>query len=206
MFISHNYQLLFFEVPRTASRAITEALVRLDPQAPTALIRAVKRNLFAYHLYDAGAVERYPSYRLIAGHRNPFDRIRSHYAYRRVRGNPPILKTLDWPAYVSWASDPDSRPDIRGAMRDAPITELLPCDRVQHWLRFESLTDDWDMLGQTLGTKLPPLTRRNASTANAYAYDENLAARIVARFRSDFEYFGYDFDSWREIDSKWSNS
>ena len=35
MFISHKFQLIYFEVPRTGSNSVTRALNELDPESPT---------------------------------------------------------------------------------------------------------------------------------------------------------------------------
>jgi hypothetical protein len=199
VFISHTTKILFFEVPRTASRSITGALTRLDPRSPTAVVRAVKRNMFGYHEYDADAVRKYSNYRLIAVHRNPYDRILSHYNYRHTHGNPDILKTLEFSDYVGWVCNPASRLDIKETLIDMPITEMLPVECVDYWLDFEKLNEGWQSLGETLQIPLPPLIKRNASlqcVEPGNAYDSSLSLKIYKRFRSDFEQFGYSPGSW----------
>lgn len=35
MFVSHRYQFVFLEIPRTGTHSITQALYEMDPQSPT---------------------------------------------------------------------------------------------------------------------------------------------------------------------------
>ncbi len=200
MFISHTHKLLFFEVPRTGSRSITQALTRLDPRSPTAVVRAVKRNLYNYHVYEQSVVDKHPDYSLIAVHRNPYDRIRSHYKYRKQYGNPEGFKKLTFKQYLEWVCLGELPFEIGPAMIDKPICELLPFSQVNHWLAFETLNADWKTLSDTLDIKLPQLQCINSSHeeySRGSVYDDDLANLVLKRFDSDFDQFDYNRDSWR---------
>lgn len=199
MFISHTYKLIFFEVPRTGSRSISSCLARLDPRSPTAVVRAVKRNLYQYHVYDQSLIEKHPDYALIAVHRNPYDRLRSHFKYRKQHGNPDQFKEFSFEQYVMWVCTGTTGLLDQYAMLDKPITELVRVDDVDHWLRFDSLTRDWGALAESLAIKLPELPSINGSKPmynQESTYSESLSGMVYKRFESDFEQFGYAKNSW----------
>ena len=94
MYVSHRYKLFFVEVPRTASRSISEALLHLDPLSPTMLNRMMKGESADYHKYDRTLVTTHPDYSLVAVHRNPYERILSHFKLRKKSAILPFLKLL----------------------------------------------------------------------------------------------------------------
>ncbi len=87
MFISHNNNLIFLEVPRTASRSVSDALTRLDPESPTAVQRMTLGNSADYHGFKSKLLVD-PSYRVIATHRNPYERLWSFWKHRSNTGTP----------------------------------------------------------------------------------------------------------------------
>lgn len=199
MFISHHYRLVFLEVPRTASRSVSDALARLDPEAPTA--RARRRNGAAvdYHKVQVDAVY-LDNYCVVASHRNPYHRLWSHWKHRHKNGNPEIFKAIAWPRYVEWACCPSAVPEIRGANHEMPITEMFDCRSVDFWLSYEELSRSWRELATQYGLPLPELSSTNQSEATPSfndAYDDELAELVGARFAADFELFGYSRESWK---------
>jgi len=200
MFVSHNYKLLFFEVPRTGSRSVTLALTTFDPRSPTAVIRAAKRNLHHYHLYDQALVDKHADYSLIAAHRNPYERIRSHYKYRKQYGNPDGVKNFSFEQYVLWACKGELPFEIAPASIDQPICELIPPSEVDHWLSFDNLVSDWQQLSEKLQIDLPNLLHINNSKPELDAhsqYTQELADLVYERFKQDFDHFGYANESWQ---------
>lgn len=198
MFVSHKYKLLFFEVPRTASRSVSAVLANVDPESPTSIKRRTESQAYSYHLFDQNLLAAHPEYHLIAAHRNPYHRLYSHYKYRARYGNPNNLKSLSFDEYVRWVYEPASRPDLSNAMVDSAIVELLPYEKVDFWLRFETLNDDWLALQQTLGYALPALPKINGSGSLGIhqPYTPELAQMVLNRFKDDFLTFGYSADSW----------
>lgn len=199
MFISDHYKMVFLEVPRTGSRSITMALTQMDPDSPTAKIRNETGALIYYHsCHIPDHVD--DSYIIVASHRNPYERIWSHWKFRRQYGNPDIFKSISWQRYVSWACNPDSVPEITNALIEMPINEMMDCDRVTHWLNFEGLETSWQQLIEDTALPLPDLDWINRSPVmDQYpqAYDSDLANMIAERFAGDFTRFNYDVDSWR---------
>jgi hypothetical protein len=200
MFVSHTYKLLFYEVPRTGSRSVSKTLAELDPGAPTAFVRKKRSDSFDYHRYDRERVLKHPDYCFFAAHRNPYDRIRSHYKYRKRWGNPDSLKSLSFDEYLAWACDGTFDERVLMASQDAPICELLDTHLVNYWLRFDHLEDDWITLGNNLGVNLPKLARINSSGSSLDSeslWTEARAEKLFKRFEADFDYFGYSADSWQ---------
>ncbi|WP_040482057.1 DUF5672 family protein [Luminiphilus syltensis] len=199
MFISHRYQLIFFEVPRTGSNSVTQVLNRIDPDSPTLAERKVRGGGWAFH-YFTEAAEEFPHYRLVAAHRNPYERLWSFWKHRKHGGNPEIFLSLSWKRYIDWVCEPTSVPEVQAAMQDIPITEMLDVSRVSHWLDFHRLGDSWQTLIEQMG--LPPavLPASNGSPDHGtlhQAFNETLAQRVAERFSQDFDYFGYDRNSWQ---------
>ncbi len=200
MFISDALKLVFFEVPRTGSNSVTAALNELDPEAPTAKTRSQRGVTFDYHVFMLPTDLPQAGYRLLAAHRNPYERLWSHWKFRNKYGNPPVFRTTSWERYVQWACDPSSAKEIRGAMLDVPICEMFDCDRVDNWLQFEDLEQSWLKLSKDMGIALPPLPLKHSSPIKGDfrdAYNHELASLVFTRFAADFERFGYDPDSWK---------
>ncbi len=199
MFLSTTYRLLFLEVPRTASNSVTDALVKLDPFSPTQRERLRKGPMYDYHAFRIPA-EVDDTYTVVATSRNPYTRIWSHWKYRHVNGNPAVFTGMDCPTYLSWACGLDVDVEIAGAMRELPIAEMTGTDRVDHWLRYESLEESWAELAERTRIRLPRLRHLNRSTGVgdwSRAYDEERATMLADRYAKDFERFGYDPESWR---------
>ncbi|EED34179.1 hypothetical protein NOR51B_116 [Luminiphilus syltensis NOR5-1B] len=77
---------------------------------------------------------------------------------------------------------------------------MLDVSRVSHWLDFHRLGDSWQTLIEQMG--LPPavLPASNGSPDHGtlhQAFNETLAQRVAERFSQDFDYFGYDRNSWQ---------
>jgi hypothetical protein len=205
MFISNKYKLVFLEVPRTGSHSITEALTQLDPEAPTVMQRQVGGPYVDYHRFRCDEMDD-PAYRVIATHRNPYERLWSHWKYRHRTGNPDLFKIMSWRTYVDWTCDPAILPELSVAMRECPIAEMFDLCRVDFWLDFTDLAGSWAVIAQKLNIPLPPLSVLNSSTDYgdvSIAYTESIARRVQDRFARDFDFFRYQADSWKiPLDNK----
>ena len=199
MFISEKYKFIFIEIPRTASRSITEALTQLDPESPTVKRRQKKGAMDGYHSFALpDELEKFPI--IFATHRNPYSRLRSFWKHRHKWGNPEMFKSVSWSRYVEWACNPTAVPEITGAMPDVPISEMFDCDRVNYWLRFESLRTSWLQFSTDCDLPLPALGWLNASVRLGNfqkAYNAELASMVAERFAADFRRFDYDVGSWQ---------
>ncbi len=200
MFISDNYNFVFFEVPRTGSNSVSAALAQFDPDSETVLKRTQINVTADYHDFILPTQPQDP-YIVFAAHRNPYARLWSFWKHRHRNGNPAVFRTTSWPRYVEWVCDPDSVPEIQNAMLDIPISEMFDCDRIDYWIRFESLIESWKNFGQEYGFDLPKLEIKQSSPdmgTMQNAYDQEMAAKVANRFAADFERFNYDTDSWSQ--------
>jgi hypothetical protein len=199
MFLSENYKLIYYEVPRTGSNSITQALATLDPESPTLAERKRHGGGWGYHYLRDEALKD-PAYRLIAAHRNPYDRLWSFWKHRKLNGNPKIFTTVSWARYIDWVCDPSSAPELEETLPDVPISEMLDYSRVDFWLDFHHLQASWARLAQAMDIPVVPLKKVNASPNHGQmhmAYTEAMAERIAERFAQDFMNFGYSPDSWK---------
>ena len=199
MFTSHKYKLIFFEVPRTGSRSVTARLTKLDPESPTVAIREESGGGAGYH-FDTGETLKFPDYFLVAAHRNPYARLWSFWKRRKHGGNPEIFRSISWPRYIDWVCDPLSVPEISGALIDIPITDMIEVSTVDLWLDFHRLDQSWQALCRQFAMPSESLAQLNQSIDHGdmyAAYSPEMAARVAERFLQDFEYFGYDPDSWK---------
>ncbi len=201
MFISHTHKLVFLEVPRTASRAITSALAALDPYSPSLIsqqLTGTSTEARAYHCEELND----PEYRVIAVRRNPYERIWSHWKYRVRWGEPQALKMVSWPTYVDWLCDPSLIPDVEELHVDIPVTEMFDPARVDFWLEFAQLEQDWHKLAIELDVQLPGLEKLNASPDHGHlsnGYTPTMANKIYRRFQKDFDYFKYPENAWHTL-------
>lgn len=199
MFISTKYNMLFFEVPRTGSNSVTQRLNHLDPESPTISMRGEHGGGWSYH-HESKALDTYPDFRLVAAHRNPYDRLWSFWKHRKQSGNPESFRGLSWKRYIDWVCDPTSVPEVKGAMSDKPISEMIDTARVDYWLDFHRMDGSWLSICEALGLPWATLPQLNASPdhgAMQMAFNAELAARVAERFAADFEFFGYDTNSWQ---------
>ena len=202
MFHSEKFKLVFLEVPRTSSFSITKALTSLDPTSPTVESRRTEGALKSYHDHRSPHWND-SSYRFVAGCRNPYDRLWSFWKHRSRWGNPEIFKTIGWAQYIDWVCDPESVNQIKNANLDIPIVEQFDCERIDLWLRFENLKHSWNELSALINTPLPVLELINTSSDIQISpiYSRQDAERIFQRFEKDFEFFGYEKDSWKLLNS-----
>ncbi|MEO0436654.1 MAG: DUF5672 family protein [Pseudomonadota bacterium] len=199
MFLSHTFRLVYFEVPRTGSNSVSRLLGSLDPQSPTVVERSEAGAGASFHHLPENLLEQH-DYRLIATHRNPFDRLWSFWKHRKQNGNPDSFKQLSWVDYVDWACNPNSSICVPNALRDIPIVEMVDPERVDFWLDFHNIEESWAQLSERCSLPTMKLPKINASPDHGpmqQAYSESLAALVIERFRADFEFFQYDTESWR---------
>lgn len=199
MFVSHKFGFVFFEVPRTGSNSISQVLMEIDPQSPTAIKRTGEQAVLDYHAFRIPDDAK--EYHIVAAHRNPYERLWSHWKHRRKHGNPSVFKDVSWAEYVDWVCKPDTASRIKGAILDRPICEMPNIDRVTHWLRFSHLNDDWVALCRELDIPVRELNQLNSSAKfvqGGSGYSEIIADRVYQHFQCDFERFDYARDSWQK--------
>jgi len=186
MIINHRLRFLFVAVPRTASVAMADSLLRLPGSITAGGDR--HRNRIPPECSD---------YYTFACVRNPYAREWSHYCYMQL--NRPasqlkeVVRRLDFHRYV--------REHTEGGFLgwfDPTQTEFLRGISLDAVLRFDELPGCFRRL-----PFLPPqhgLKKQNSASRGDWRsqYDRELADAVYRWAREDFARFGYDRDSWRK--------
>ena len=131
--------------------------------------------------------------------RNPWDKVVSHYHYRVLTDQTGMgdghISFNEWIRKTYVLGDPRYLDNKRMFM---PQVDWL-CDKdgnliVQHILRFENLTKEFNDLARRLGVKakLPHIKKSNHSGYREY-YDEESVDIIATKFLKDINMFGYKF-------------
>lgn len=180
MVISDQLQFVFLGIPRTANRAMHQALLQLPGAYQFGLL----------HTMDIPASCR--SYFTFCTVRNPYRRLLAYYLWRRAPhpwGSDAAGMSFD--DYVAAAEQRSMGPcTVRGH------TDPHRLDAV---IRYEDLPASFHGLQQVPGIaqlELGPVGQR-LSRHWQYFYNAELAHRVCELARADFEEFGYDPDSWK---------
>jgi hypothetical protein len=132
--------------------------------------------------------------------RNPWDKVVSHYEYRRKKNKTDIsAREITFTEWVKNTYGPDKDPfyyDNEKAFQ--PQVEWLKDDEgkisIDFIGKFESINEDFEQIKKAIGldAELPHL---NASKRVAYQtyYDEQTRAIVAQWFHEDIEVFGYRF-------------
>ena len=132
--------------------------------------------------------------------RNPWDKVVSHYQYRRKRNKTEVAtRNVSFSEWVKKTYGPDKDPFFYNNPKAfQPQVEWLKDDQgriaIDFIGKFESINDDFDQIKSIIGieAELPHL---NASKRAGYqSYYDDETRQIVARwFHEDIEAFGYSF-------------
>nr|WP_219722778.1 sulfotransferase family 2 domain-containing protein [Halioglobus japonicus] len=189
MIINHEHRFVYLAVPRTASTAISHSLQRAFPGSVN----------MGQHRMNIPVECTKGDYTIIAGVRNPYQRMASHYLHRRD-SHPRSVWHWTFHEYIAQLEKHCLH--WWGLADDPPACSWLRDIEVSHLLRYESLEQQWNELSlwQRVGF-IPRLLHRNANSANRNSwhalYTRELADRVFHLQREDFEQHGYHQDSWR---------
>lgn len=212
--ISHTYKCIFVAVPKTASSSIRRILGQ-PPQFHLNICQ-IRYNL-QYHWTHYGGIGNrlmaslylllpvqkridrgntlFDSYFKFGFVRNPWDRVVSLYLRRE---GAQMAGTTSFEEFVSW-------------IRYSSSTSIHPVPHVNQldWFvdpsgnllvdfigKFENLSDDWSYVSKQLGLDHPlPHVKKNPKRKKHYtAFYTGETKRIIGeKFKTDIEYFGYDF-------------
>ncbi|MGH7970661.1 MAG: sulfotransferase family protein [Limisphaerales bacterium] len=226
--ISHRYQCLFIEVPKTGSSSI-RALLGPSPR-PHRSLWQTKYDLENYWTYYSGTGNRilaslylllpertrqriasniFNTYFKFGFVRNPWDRVVSLYERREGLQ---LREKMSFTEFAHWIQ-----------LSSSTCIHPLPHRNQLDWFvdphgnvcadfigRFENLAKDWAIIGARLGIRLPlPHANCNPRRTRHYTeyYTPTTRQIIADRFRVDIEFFGYEFEGnsrlpagagWRE--------
>lgn len=214
--ISHEYQCIFVEIPKTGSTSIRQMLgapqkkahmnicqIRYELQnywthygGPKNHFMAAAYMLMSQDWREARGEELFARYFKFGFVRNPWDRVVSLYLRQQgleMRDQLAFDEFVDWIKYSSSTSiHPTPHTNQLDWLVDAS-GELL----VDFVGRFESLATDWTTAANRLHlpTELAHVNE-NPLNVNPYQtyYTPQTQAIIARKFAVDIEYFGYTFD------------
>lgn len=198
MIINTKLGFVFVAVPRTASRSMHAALMRLSGSSSHGRHHSTDIPTFASAFDVVGCI------------RNPYWRVWSHFKHRKDRvpaGNcSKFVGGMDFESYLRWLASPNgSRAEelertCPDPVDDPPVTVLLARCNVRHVVRFEELPESFLRLSFLPdGLELPSIN--NSTHVVSAPYDQRLANLVWSRYRADFQAFGYHRSSWRKPDA-----
>ena len=188
MIICHSPKLIFLAVPRTASRAITQAIETAFPDCE-------KRG---HHTMTVPEQYRTEVYFKFSSVRNPYSRTVSHYLYRHRNH----LNSVGFWTFHEYVHNlVRNRLPWWQLNNDPPAVKWLRGTGCKQLIRFEYLAQDWAALPvwqQTGFTpELKPLNRNPSGAANwRLFYTQELADKVYYHQQADFDQFGYAKNSW----------
>ena len=132
--------------------------------------------------------------------RNPWDKVVSHYEYRRKRNKTEVAtRGISFSGWVKKTYGPEKDPFYYNNPKAfQPQVEWLKNDKgkidIDFIGKFETITEDFDQIKNVIGleAELPHL---NASKREGYQsyYDAETREIVAQWFREDIEAFGYQF-------------
>lgn len=187
MYVSHRHRAVFVAVSKTGSRSVGRALRS----------RFGFRGMGRHHGIRLRFLKRHSDYTVIAGIRNPYTRAVSLWddTRRRIWG-PPERATMHHrfrgQPFAVFAGFLGTDPDVR---KFYPQARFLTGVRVDCFLRFEHLHEDFAALPFVDRAELPHLTRgRYGDDWRKHYTAEDVWEAVECWADEDFRKFGYEKD------------
>ena len=132
--------------------------------------------------------------------RNPWDKVVSHYEYRRKRNKTEVAtRNVSFSEWVKKTYGTDKDPFFYNNPKAfQPQVEWLKDDQgriaIDFIGKFESISDDFDQIKNIIGieAELPHLNASKRAGYQSY-YDEETRQIVAQWFHEDIEVFGYSF-------------
>ena len=132
--------------------------------------------------------------------RNPWDKVVSHYQYRRKRNKTQVAtRNVSFSEWVKKTYGPDKDPFFYNNPKAfQPQVEWLKDDQgriaIDFIGKFESINDDFDQIKSIIGieAELPHLNASKRAGYQSY-YDDETRLIVAQWFHEDIEVFGYSF-------------
>lgn len=180
--------------------------IHINKTAGTSIGRAiglpVKDHLMATEVIARIGIDEWQRAYKFTVVRNPWDKVVSHYEYRRRKDKTGIAANdIPFSDWVSMTYGPDKNPLYYNNPRSfQPQVEWLKdLDgriTMDHIIRFESINEGFAHVREAVGldAELPHLNASRRAGYHAY-YDDDTRAIVAHWFREDIEAFGYQFDT-----------
>jgi hypothetical protein len=214
--ISHQYQCIFVEVPKTGSSSIRSILGY--PPKPHLNIVQIQHQMKNYWTHYDGwhnrileglylwipyryrkhwGTKQFNAYYKFGFVRNPWDRVVS--LYRRREGLQ-LREEMSFPEFVDWINYSSST-----CLHPVPQTNQLDWfvdphgNKLVDFIgRFENLEEDWAKVADIIGAdRALPHVNKNPGKKRSFQdyYDDRSREVIAQKFKIDIETFGYTFES-----------
>jgi chondroitin 4-sulfotransferase 11 len=199
------YKLLHMKpIPLRQGRNGPFIFIHINKTAGTSIGRAiglpVKHHLMASEVIERIGLEKWNQAYKFTVVRNPWDKVVSHYEYRRKKNKTDIatrnISFSEW-VKMTYGDEKDTFYFNNPRSFQPQVEWLKDTDGIvsmDYIIRFEAINEGFDHVKRTVGldADLPHL---NASKRAAYQSYYNAETRdIVAHwFREDIEAFGYEF-------------
>jgi len=214
--ISHQYQCIFVEVPKTGSSSIRSILGY--PPKPHLNIVQIRHQMKNYWTHYDGwhnrileglylwipyryrkhwGTKQFNAYYKFGFVRNPWDRVVS--LYRRREGLQ-LREEMSFPEFVDWIKYSSST-----CLHPVPQTNQLDWfvdphgNKLVDFIgRFENLEEDWAKVADIIGAdRALPHVNKNPGKKRSFQdyYDDRSRDIIAQKFKIDIETFGYTFES-----------
>ncbi len=196
MIVSHELEVVGYRIPKTANKAISQAIEDLTRE-PGQVEQVMPES--GPYWRRRKVPEKYADYFVFAVVRNPFSRIVSHYLHRKLKRSSGrmhrLVKNWSFKDYLTWNRDQSKEPELQ---HDLPQTEYLRDAPVNRILRFEALPEGF----RTLPFVDDSYQLRYVNTAKKTYdwreyYTEETAALVADWMMEDFEALGYVQESWK---------
>ena len=178
--------------------------IHINKTAGTSIGRAiglpVKHHLMATEVIDRIGVDAWDQAYKFTVVRNPWDKVVSHYEYRRKKNKTEIAtRNVPFSEWVKKTYGPDKDPFYYNNPRSfQPQADWLKDHEgrisMDYVIRFESINEDYEHVKKAIGldADLPHLNASKRAGYDAY-YDAETRAIVAHWFREDVEAFGYAF-------------
>ncbi|MFY0694267.1 MAG: sulfotransferase family 2 domain-containing protein [Lentibacter algarum] len=213
MLISLQKNFLFIHVPKTAGSSLHHILEPYSQQNNRTLVRRLMNHLplrqdiskayFRQHakcdlLQRQIAPKVFNSLHKFAAVRNPYDHMVSYYKFiQQNRQGSWYKKAQNW-SFSDAVSYFEKRNNIQPVNQTSWLVDRNGEFIVDRILFFESISEDFHKLADFLelegSHKMP---HHNVTIRSDYRdyYNNDLKLRVEALYKSDFDNFGYQFDS-----------
>ena len=199
-YIHHNYEYVYYAVPKVCTRTILEWLLNNKCINFDKLILSSTGNYYPAPYYRPRLPKEHQTYFTFAFCRNPFDRLVSLY-FNKVIGEKSKYRLK---FYQQW-EDKNFKTfvsdlcDIHFDKLDghAKLQNSIIPKNISFLGRFENFIEDFDYVTNTLFNKS---FRQNEIHSNktqhkhySEYYNKNLIQKVYKKYHQDFERFGYTF-------------
>ena len=178
--------------------------VHINKTAGTSVGRAiglpVKDHLMATEIIERIGAQAWEDAYKFTVVRNPWDKVVSHYEYRRKKDKTGIAtNNIPFDSWVRRTYGEDKDPVLYNNPRSfqPQVDWLKDADGVvsmDYIIRFESINEGFEHVRQAIGldAELPHLNASQRAGYHAY-YDDESRVIVAKWFREDIEAFGYEF-------------